>query len=175
MRVTVTGGATNYGRIGGLVARIEQPPTPLERVVQQLVRRLGMVAILFCIGLVALGLFRGQPWEQALIAGVSLAMAAIPEEFPMVFTLYLTLGAWRLTRSRALVRRLSGVEALLPENRKRIDPLPGNTPGTPPSNTPAPPCALSRQWAPAWMDIRPATCDIGASRGSPPWESVTVS
>jgi Ca2+-transporting ATPase len=112
MRVTVTGGATNYGRIGGLVARIEQPPTPLERVVQQLVRRLGLVAILFCIGLVILGLVRGQPWEQALIAGVSLAMAAIPEEFPMVFTLYLTLGAWRLTRSRALVRRLSGVEAL---------------------------------------------------------------
>ena len=112
MRVTVTGGATQYGRIGGLVARIEQPPTPLERVVQQLVRRLGLAAILFCIGLVVLGLVRGQPWEQALIAGVSLAMAAIPEEFPMVFTLYLTLGAWRLTRSRALVRRLSGVEAL---------------------------------------------------------------
>src|SRR6185503_10293987 len=50
--------------------------------------------------------------DAAIIAGVSLAMAAIPEEFPMVFTLYLGLGAWRLARGRALVRRLAGVETL---------------------------------------------------------------
>jgi hypothetical protein len=53
--------------------------------------------------------------------------------------------------------------------------LAGATPGTPPSSMPRPPCAFSRQWAPAWIDIRPATSDIGASKGSRPAASVTVS
>src|SRR5690606_14453848 len=52
---------------------------------------------------------------------------------------------------------------------------PAGTPGTPPSSTPRPPCGVSRQWAPAWMAMRPATSDMGASSGSPPWASLTVS
>ena len=51
----------------------------------------------------------------------------------------------------------------------------GNTPGTPPSSTPRPPLAFCRAVAPAWIERRPATSDIGASRGSPPRSSVTVS
>ena len=51
----------------------------------------------------------------------------------------------------------------------------GFTPGTPPSSTPAPPWAFSSACAPAWMDMRPATSDIGASSGRPPLRSVTVS
>ena len=51
----------------------------------------------------------------------------------------------------------------------------GGTPGTPPSSTPRPPCAISRQCAPAWIDMRPATSLIGASSGRPPRASVTVS
>jgi Ca2+-transporting ATPase len=64
------------------------------------------------VGVVGLELARGASLAEAIIAGVSLAMAAIPEEFPMVFTLYLGLGAWRLARDHALVRRLVGVETL---------------------------------------------------------------
>jgi Ca2+-transporting ATPase len=55
---------------------------------------------------------RGGAWGAALIAGVSLAIAAVPEEFPLVYTLYLALGARRLAREQALVRRLAGVETL---------------------------------------------------------------
>lgn len=62
--------------------------------------------------MVATELARGAGWGPAVIAGVSLAIAAVPEEFPMVYTLYLALGAWRLARERALVRRLPGVETL---------------------------------------------------------------
>ena len=51
----------------------------------------------------------------------------------------------------------------------------GFTPGTPPSSTPEPPCAFSSACAPAWIDMRPATSDIGASSGRPPLRSVTVS
>src|SRR6185503_15172615 len=110
--VTVTGPATRYGQIGRLVARIAEAPTPLQLLVRRLFIWLSVVALAFCIGVVAIELAQGATFAAALIAGVSLAMAAIPEEFPMVFTLYLGLGAWRLARDRALVRRLAGVETL---------------------------------------------------------------
>jgi len=110
--VITTGRATRYGAIGQLVADAEQPPTPLQSLIRRLVVQLSIVAAVFCVAVVALELWRGDDFATALIAGVSLAMAAIPEEFPMVFALYLGLGAWRLARDRALVRRLVGVETL---------------------------------------------------------------
>jgi Ca2+-transporting ATPase len=110
--VTVTGAATRYGRIGALVAGIRQPSTPLQRLIRRLIGQLAAVAALFSLGVLVVELLRGSGWGAAVIAAVSLAIAAIPEEFPMVFTLYLTLGAWRLARRRALIRRLVGVETL---------------------------------------------------------------
>jgi Ca2+-transporting ATPase len=112
VRLTTTGGATRYGLIGALVARIKQSSPPLERVIHRLVVRLGVVAALLCALVAAIEFARGAGWAAAVIAGVSLAIAAIPEEFPMVYTLYLSLGAWRLARGRALIRRLAGVETL---------------------------------------------------------------
>ena len=110
--LTTTGGATRYGLIGALVAKIKQASPPLERVIHRLVVRLGLVAALLCALVAAIEFARGAGWAAAVIAGVSLAIAAIPEEFPMVYTLYLSLGAWRLARGRALIRRLAGVETL---------------------------------------------------------------
>ncbi len=108
----VTGAKTRYGTIGELVARIAPQPTPLQALIRRLFVRLSAVALVFCVGVVVLELARGHGLADAVIAGVSLAMAAIPEEFPMVFALYLGLGAWRLARDHALVRRLVGVETL---------------------------------------------------------------
>ncbi len=110
--ITATGLRNRYGQIGALVAQIQPPPTPLQRLVRRLVGQLSVLAGIFCIGVIGIELARGAGWGEAIIGGVSLAIAAIPEEFPMVYTLYLTLGAWRLSRSRALVRRLPGVETL---------------------------------------------------------------
>lgn len=110
--VLTTGRATRYGAIGQLVASAEQPQTPLQALIRRLVVQLSIVAAVFCVAVVGIELWRGMDFASALIAGVSLAMAAIPEEFPMVFALYLGLGAWRLARDRALVRRLVGVETL---------------------------------------------------------------
>jgi Ca2+-transporting ATPase len=112
MRVQATGAATQYGRIGTLVATLKQSPTPLERAIRRLVLQLGALALLFCLGVALMEWWHGAGWAAAIIAGVSLAIAAIPEEFPMVYTLYLSLGAWRLTRGKALVRRLASVETL---------------------------------------------------------------
>ncbi len=110
--VVSTAGRTEYGRVGRLVAEVKQSPTPLERLVRTFTSRLLLVALVFCLVVSLVELARGRGLAAALIAGVSLAIAAVPEEFPMVYTLYLALGAWRLARSKALVRRLSGVEGL---------------------------------------------------------------
>ncbi|HET7379963.1 MAG TPA: HAD-IC family P-type ATPase, partial [Gaiellales bacterium] len=110
--VSSTGGRTEYGRVGRLVAEVKQPPTPLERLVRRFTSGLLLVALVFCVLVAAVELLRGRGLAAALIAGVSLAIAAVPEEFPMVYTLYLALGAWRLARRNALVRRLGGVEGL---------------------------------------------------------------
>jgi P-type Ca2+ transporter type 2C len=111
-RVSVTGTATRYGQIGNLVASVRPPLTPLQRGLGRLVRVLAVVAAVFCVLVVATEVAHGNGWGQAVIAGVSLAIAAIPEEFSVVYTLYLALGAWRLAQHRALVRRLPSVETL---------------------------------------------------------------
>jgi Ca2+-transporting ATPase len=110
--VTATGAGTRYGRIGALVAGVRQSQTPLQQALGRLVRALAVVAAVFCAAVVAAELLHGDGWGDAIIAGVSLAIAAIPEEFSMVYTLYLALGAWRLVQQRALVRRLPSVETL---------------------------------------------------------------
>jgi P-type Ca2+ transporter type 2C len=110
--VSVTGRRTRYGQIAELVGQSAPARTPLQSLVRRLFIRLSLVAGAFCIAVVALEMAGGASVAEALIAGVSLAMAGIPEEFPMVFTLYLALGAWRLARDHALVRRLVGVETL---------------------------------------------------------------
>lgn len=110
--VTATGGRTEYGAIGALVSAVKSEPTPLQRSISGLVRRLFVVAIVVCAGVVALGLMRGLGPQESFIGGVSLAIAAVPEEFPVVYALYLTLGVWRLAGHNALVRKMVGVETL---------------------------------------------------------------
>lgn len=112
IEVTTTGTATRYGQVGRLVADTRPPLTPLQRSLARLVRALALLALAFCVTVIAAELIRGNGWGAAVIAGVSLAIAAIPEEFSMVYTLYLALGAWRLAQDRALVRRLPSVETL---------------------------------------------------------------
>jgi Ca2+-transporting ATPase len=110
--VGATGSRTRYGQIVGLVAGAEESRTPLQRVTARLVKWLSVVVLGLCAILVGAQVVAGHPLGEAVIAGVSLAIAAIPEEFPMVFSLFLALGAWRLARHDALIRRLPGVETL---------------------------------------------------------------
>lgn len=110
--VTATGTSTRYGRIGKLMLEIHIGATPIEHVIRRLVWRIGFAVLLLCAAVIFIERTHGALWGAAVIAGVSLAMAAIPEELPMVYTLYLALGAWRLAKQRALVRRLASVETL---------------------------------------------------------------
>jgi Ca2+-transporting ATPase len=86
--------------------------TPIERIIRRLVAQIGAVVLLICAVVILVEHSHGVLWPLAVIAGVSLAMAALPEELPMVYTLYLALGAWRLAKDKALVRRLASVETL---------------------------------------------------------------
>ena len=110
--VEVIGQATEYGRIARLVAGVEEKPTPLQQLLHRLLKRLLPIAVFFCAAVVVIERLHGTPWPRSILGGLVLAMAAMPEEFPVVFTLFLSLGAFRLARKRALVRELTAVETL---------------------------------------------------------------
>jgi Ca2+-transporting ATPase len=107
-----TGPATEYGRIGGLLAQATPSTTPIQHAIRQIVVQLSIVVLAICVVVFFARVAHGVGWPLAIIAAISLAMAAIPEELPMVYTLYMALGAWRLAKNNALVRRLASVETL---------------------------------------------------------------
>jgi len=110
--VTQTGPRSRFGQIAELVARAEPSPTPLQRKTARLVRRLGVAALLLAAAMALFSFWRGESLGRALLSGISLAMAALPEEFPLVLALFLSLGAYRLSKAGVLVRRLASVETL---------------------------------------------------------------
>ncbi len=110
--VTATGPATEMGRIGQALRSIPQEKSPLQREIGRIVRRLGAVGIAVCLLIVVLySRSRGNLLE-GLLAGLAVAMSVLPEEFPVVLTVFLALGAWRISRQRVLTRRIPAVEAL---------------------------------------------------------------
>jgi len=111
-RVTATGPGTEMGRIGKSLGTIELEETPLQRQMGRIVLRLAAIGAALCL-LVALlyGRSRGSLFD-GLLAGLALAMSILPEEFPVVLTIFLALGAWRLSRKRVLTRRVAAIEAL---------------------------------------------------------------
>jgi Ca2+-transporting ATPase len=110
--VTATGERSELGRIGASLARVESGKTSLERETARIVRILAIFAIVLC-GVVALLYYatRGDALGGAL-AGLTLAMALLPEEFPVVLTVFLALGAWRISKHGVLTRRMAAIEML---------------------------------------------------------------
>lgn len=110
--VVATGLRTELGRVAGMVAAARPESTPLQRRLERLARTLGMFAASIVLAVAALGFARGEDPARVWLMGVSLAVAAVPEGLPVVLTLALSLGAQRMLRRRALIRRLSAVETL---------------------------------------------------------------
>jgi Ca2+-transporting ATPase len=111
-RVIGTGARTEIGKIGKALASVKVEGTRLQQEVSHLVRRVAIVAVSLCILVVVVyALLRGS-WLNGLLAGITLAMAMLPEEFPVVLTIFLALGAWRLSQKRVLARRVATVETL---------------------------------------------------------------
>lgn len=106
------GQATSYGKIGGMLAKTDGRRTKLQLDISRIVKAFGVVAVLLSVFLIFLSLYFGETWTDAVINGVSLAIAAIPEEFPVVFILFLSMGMLGLAKANALVKKLSAVEVL---------------------------------------------------------------
>jgi Ca2+-transporting ATPase len=110
--VVATGAHTELGKIAGGLGRADRGRSPLQRELDRLVRILLVAATALIVITVGLGFLRGQPAGANLLAGISAAIAAIPEEPPVLLAVILGLGAFRLLRRGVLVRRLSAQETL---------------------------------------------------------------
>ncbi|MBE3096712.1 MAG: cation-translocating P-type ATPase [Planctomycetes bacterium] len=114
--VLATGLETEIGKIGKALRTLTPQKTRLQRETGRLVRNLAVVGLSLCAVVVVIyGLTRGNTWaawEQGLLAGIAMAMATLPEEFPVVLTIFLALGAWRISRNRVLTRRTAAIETL---------------------------------------------------------------
>ncbi len=110
--VTETGMATELGKIATMIQTDNPEQTPLQRRLNQVGKVLALAALVIVGVVFALGLLRGEDLEVMFLTAVSLAVAAVPEGLPAVVTIALALGAQRMLRRRALVRKLPAVETL---------------------------------------------------------------
>jgi len=112
VRVDATGPRTALGRIGASLSTIGEGRTPLQKSTGRIVIWIGAMALVFAVVVaLAYGLLRGL-WIEGALAGITIAIALIPEEFPVVLSVFLSLGAWRLAQHQVLVRRAAAIEAL---------------------------------------------------------------
>lgn len=110
--VHATGLNTEIGKIGKALQILELEDTDLQKQTSKIVRNFAIVGISLCILVVIIfGLTRGN-WLEGFLAGITLAMATLPEEFPVVLTIFLALGAWRISQRKVLTRRVPAVEML---------------------------------------------------------------
>ena len=110
--VTATGTRSEIGKIGRTVSAIEPEQPRLQMQTRRLVLIFAAVGLtLSALVVVLYGVLRGS-WIEAILAGIALGMSMLPEEFPLVLTVFMVMGAWRLSRSRVLTRRAATIETL---------------------------------------------------------------
>lgn len=110
--VRSTGFSTEYGKIGKAISETKEEPTPLQKKVNRLVKTLAYAGLILCITVIAASYFYLGDLLQSILSGITLAMAIIPEEFPVVLAVFLSLGAYRLAKKNTLMRKISAVETL---------------------------------------------------------------
>jgi Ca2+-transporting ATPase len=111
-RVAATGPHTEIGKIGSILQRQTAETTPLQGEIGRLVRNLAIIGALISLLLVAVYGLTRDDWLRAFLSGITLAMSILPEEYPVVLTVFLAMGAWRISRHNVLTRRIPTVEAL---------------------------------------------------------------
>ncbi|WP_181699657.1 cation-translocating P-type ATPase [Chthonobacter albigriseus] len=110
--VTATGATSEIGRIGQSLGALETEPPRLQAQTRRLVRIFAAAGALVSLTAVLLyGMLRGG-WLDAILAGIALGMSMMPEEFPLVLTVFMAMGAWRISQARVLTRRAAAIETL---------------------------------------------------------------
>ena len=110
--VTAAGRYTEFGRIGVTLADLDIERTQLQRETTRVVRLVATAGAGACVTLAVYSALLLRSWLAGVLAGITLAMAILPEEFPLVLTVFLALGAWRIARHGVLTRRMPAIETL---------------------------------------------------------------
>lgn len=111
-RVTSTGMHTEIGKIGKSIESISDEKSHVEREMNTIVKVFTIAGLIFCVLLIVLYGFLKDDWKNAVLTGLGLAIGMIPEEFPVVLTIFLAIGAWRMSRQNVLTRNPASIETL---------------------------------------------------------------
>jgi Ca2+-transporting ATPase len=110
--VTAIGHSTEIGKIGKALESVKEEPTKLKREMGILVKRLAILGLLLCVLVIVIYTLTRGDLLKGFLAGITLAMAMLPEEFPVVLTIFMALGAWRIAKNSVLTRKSSAIETL---------------------------------------------------------------
>jgi P-type Ca2+ transporter type 2C len=111
-QVTATGMNTEIGKIGQALESVKEEPTQLKKEISVLVKQMAFVGIALCILVILIYTITRGDLLKGFLAGITLAMAMLPEEFPVVLTVFLAIGAWRISRRHVLTRKPAAIETL---------------------------------------------------------------
>ena len=111
-RVTSTGINTEIGKIGKALEGVKEEPTRLKQEMGSLVKKLTIIALVLCIIVIFAYTLTHGSLINGFLAGITLAMAILPEEFPVILTVFMALGAWRMSKKKVLTRKPSAIETL---------------------------------------------------------------
>ena len=111
-QVTATGAHSEIGRIGKVLGTIEAETTPLHRQTRQLVRWFSVLGLVVSVGVALLYAWTRRDWLGGALAGITMAMSLLPQEFLLILTVFMAMGAWRLSQHRVLTRRSATIETL---------------------------------------------------------------
>ena len=111
-RVTAIALNTEIGKIGKALNEVKEEPTKLKQEMGSLVKKLAIIGIALCLVVIAVYTITRGDLLKGFLAGITLAMAMLPEEFPVVLTIFLALGAWRISKKNVLTRKPAAVETL---------------------------------------------------------------
>ncbi|NTW53819.1 MAG: cation-translocating P-type ATPase [Chlorobaculum sp.] len=111
-RVVETGSRTRIGMIGSALRDVEPEDGLLQKQMRRIVRTISLYSVALCVIVAVAYSLTRHDWLNGLLAGLTLAMATLPEEFPMVLLIFLAIGVWRISRYKVLTRRLTAIETL---------------------------------------------------------------
>ncbi len=112
VEVTAIALETEIGKIGKALESVKEEPTKLKREMHRLVKTLAIAGIILCILVVVVYTITRGDLLKGFLAGITLAMAMLPEEFPVVLTIFLAMGAWRMSKKKVLTRKPAAIETL---------------------------------------------------------------